>query len=147
LKKAIIASTFVTTAGFLAVHLWPEKKAGLFTEGNAELTKMTADAMQVFFAMTFVIGFQIVCSQYFQAVGKALQAAVLSLSRQFLLFIPLLLILPRFWGIESVWRIAPIADAISVVLTEVFIINELRLLPQEKYSSTLSKEKISFKKL
>ncbi|NLO90018.1 MAG: MATE family efflux transporter [Clostridia bacterium] len=131
LKKAIFASSIIAVAAFTAIHLWPQQIAGIFTKDNFTLTKMTADALQVFFGMTFVIGFQIVCSQYFQAVGKALQAALLSLSRQFLLFIPLLLILPRFWGIKGVWRTAPIADAISVLLTAVFIIRELSLLPED----------------
>jgi len=149
LKKAIIASSIIAIAVFTAVHLWPQQIAGIFTEGNAALTKMTADALQVFFGMTFVVGFQIVCSQYFQAVGKALQAAVLSLSRQFLLFIPLLLILPHFWGIKGVWRTAPIADAISVLLTVAFITKELRLLPEDisEKNTVLSKEKIYLKKL
>ncbi|WXJ94255.1 hypothetical protein MCACP_07280 [Neomoorella carbonis] len=92
---------------------------------------MTAEAMGVFFGMIFVVGFQIVCSQYFQAVGKAAQATVLSLSRQVFLFIPMLLILPRFWGINGVWKTAPIADALSVLITAFFIFNEMKLLPKE----------------
>ena len=74
-------------------------------------------AMLVYLALIPIVGFQIVSSTYFQAVGKARPAAVLSLSRQILFFIPLLLILPRFWGIEGVWRAAPIADILAVSLS------------------------------
>lgn len=73
-----------------------------------------------------VIGFQIIGSNYFQAVGKALQATILSLSRQVLIFIPMLLILPRLWGIEGVWRTPPISDFLSVLLTGTFIFFEMR---------------------
>ena len=109
--------------------LWPEQIAGAFSKGDTALIKMTAEAMVVYFAMTFVIGFQIVGANYFQAVGKARAAAVLSLSRQVLLFIPLLLILPRFWGIDGVWRTAPIADGLSVLITAIFVFREMKKLP------------------
>lgn len=124
--KAVIAASSVSITGYAAIRIWPEQIAGIFSKGDAALTGLTADAMTVFFSMVFLIGFQIVGSQYFQAVGKPVQAAVLSLSRQVLLFIPLLLILPRFWGINGVWRSAPIADALSVIITATFIIFEMR---------------------
>lgn len=131
LKKAILAGSCVSITGYLVMRTWPAAIAGIFTKGDMALTRMTADAMLVFFCMVFVIGFQIVCSQYFQAVGKAVQAAVLSLSRQVLFFIPLLLILPRFWGLNGVWRTAPIADGLSVLITAIFIFNEMKSLPRE----------------
>lgn len=129
LKKAVIAASGVSLAGFLIIQRWPAQIVGLFSKGDAALTSLTSQAMVVYFGLVFVIGFQIVCSQYFQAVGKARQAAVLSLSRQVLLFIPLLLVLPHFWGINGVWRTAPIADGLSVLITAFFIFNEMRNLP------------------
>ncbi|MCG0279036.1 MAG: MATE family efflux transporter [Thermanaeromonas sp.] len=132
LKKAVIAASCVSVTGYLALRLWPSQIAALFTEGEPELIDTTAQAMRTFFAMIFVIGFQVICSNYFQAVGKAKQAAVLSLSRQVLLFIPLLLILPHFWGIKGVWRTPPIADALSSAITACFILREVKLLSAKK---------------
>lgn len=129
LKKAIISASCISVTGCLIMMLWPEQIAGAFSRGDTALIKMTAEAMVVYFAMTFVIGFQIVGANYFQAVGKARAAAVLSLSRQVLLFIPLLLILPRFWGIDGVWRTAPIADGLSVLITAIFVFREMKKLP------------------
>jgi Na+-driven multidrug efflux pump len=128
-KRAVLASSFVSAAGYLVIQIWPYQIASLFTEGDPALTKMTADAMVVYFAMVFVIGIQIPGSQYFQAVGKALKAAILSMSRQVLLFIPLLIILPRFWGINGAWRAAPIADGLSVLITLLFVYYEIKSLP------------------
>lgn len=125
LKKAAIAGTCIAVAGSLAIHIWPTQIAGMFSEGNAELTNMTAQAMQIFFLMFPVVGFQIICSNYFQAVGKAFESLILSLSRQVLLFIPLLLILPHFWQINGVWRTPPIADSLSVLLTAILIYIEM----------------------
>lgn len=127
---AAASASGISVTGYALIRLWPEHIAGIFSKGDAALTTLTADAMPVFFGMVFLIGFQIVGSHYFQAVGKPLQAAVLSLSRQVLLFIPLLLILPRIWGINGVWRSAPIADALSVIITAAFVVYEMRKLKE-----------------
>lgn len=131
-KIAVLAGTGIAVAGYLAINIWPVQLVELFSKGDAALTAMTVHAMIIFFALLPVLGFQITSSIYFQAVGKARQAAVLSLSRQFLIFIPLLLILPRFWGIDGVWRTAPISDALSAVLTGVFIYLEMKKMRQEE---------------
>jgi putative MATE family efflux protein len=130
LKLAVVAGTCIAIAGYTAIHIWPVQIVGLFSKGDTALTELTSQAMQVFFAMFFVVGFQIICSNYFQAVGKPLQSTILSLSRQVLLFIPLLLILPNFWGIDGAWRTAPIADGLAVLLTATLIYFEMRSLPQ-----------------
>lgn len=139
-KKAIISASCVSICGCLFIRLFPFQIAGLFSKGDTALTNMTAHAMLVYFGMVFVIGFQIVGSQYFQAVGKAAKAAVLSLSRQVLLFIPLLLILPHFWGINGVWRTAPIADGLSVLITASFVYYEMKHLPTSQPSLHLQEQ-------
>lgn len=130
LKKAVIAASLVSTASFLVFQLFPYQIVGMFSKGDNPLTELTAHAMVVYFGMAFVIGFQIVCANYFQAVGKGVKATVLSLSRQVLLLIPLILILPHFWGIEGVWRTAPIADGLSTLITGLFIYFEMKYLPE-----------------
>ncbi len=130
-KKAIIAGTCIALAGYLVINIWPTQIVGLFSKDTA-LTEMSSHAMRVFFALFPVVGFQIIGSNYFQAVGKPVQSTILSLSRQALLFIPLLLILPRFWGIDGVWRTAPIADGLAVLLTATLVYFEMKNLPKSK---------------
>lgn len=127
-KLAVLAGTAIALTGYLAVFIWPEQLVGLFSEGDTALTTLTTHAMLIYMALIPLIGFQIVSSTYFQAVGKARQAAVLSLSRQILFFIPLLLILPRFWGAEGVWRSAPISDFLAVCLSATLMFFEMRSL-------------------
>ncbi|NLI14037.1 MAG: MATE family efflux transporter [Peptococcaceae bacterium] len=130
MKIAVIAGTCIALTGYLAIHIWPSQIVGLFSKGDTALTDLTSHAMKVFLALFPVVGFQIVCSNYFQAVGKPVQYTILSLSRQVLLFIPLLLILPHFWGINGVWRTAPMADGLSVMLTATLFYLEMKHLPR-----------------
>lgn len=130
LKKAVFSGTIIVLIGYLTIHIWPEQIIGLFSEGDSELIALTSHGMYVYLMMLPVIAFQILCSNYFQAVGKPVQSTILSLSRQVLLFIPLLIILPNIWGIEGVWRTAPIADGLAVILTAAFIFTEMKNLPE-----------------
>lgn len=130
-KLAVIAGTGIALIGYLALHIWPEQLVGLFSESDVALTAITTHAMLIYMALIPLVGFQIVSATYFQAVGKARQAAVLSLSRQVLFFIPLLVILPRFWGVEGVWRAAPIADFLAVSLSATMMYYEMRSLRKE----------------
>ncbi len=143
LKKAIIAGTCIGLVFYLAIHIWPAQIVALFSKDNPTLTQMTSQAMLVYFTMLPVLAFQILCSSYFQAVGKPVQAAILSLSRQVLLLIPLLLVLPRIWGIDGVWRAAPIADGLAVILTGTIIFLEMKGLPEaprlDRFAATTQK--------
>jgi len=130
LKIAVRAATVFCIAGFIAIQLWATPIVRMFTGKDVELTLLAVHALKTFFLMLPIVGFQIVCSGYFQAVGKALQSTILSLSRQVLFLIPLLLILPRFWGIEGVWRTPPIADVLSVLLTGTLIVLEMKKMNQ-----------------
>ncbi|MGI6412684.1 MAG: MATE family efflux transporter [Syntrophomonadaceae bacterium] len=133
-KMAVLAGTAITLTGYVVIRIWPEQLIGLFSDGDTALTALTAHAMLIFLAMIPLVGFQIISSTYFQAVGKARQAAILSLSRQVLFFIPLLVFLPRIWGIEGVWRTAPIADVLSIAFTATLIYFEMKNLNQAEGS-------------
>jgi Na+-driven multidrug efflux pump len=75
-----------------------------------------------------IIGFQIVSANYFQAAGKPRHSMLLSLTRQVIVLIPLLLILPGFFKLNGVWAAGPSADFISSVITAIFLYIELKLL-------------------
>jgi len=134
LRISVIAGTLVVLTGYLAMRLWPGAIVGLFTRDIA-LRNMASHALLVFFTFMPIMAFQVICSGYFQAVSKPLQATLLGLSRQLLIFMPLLLILPRFWGIDGVWRTAPIADVLSAIVTGVFIHLEMKRLPADEASN------------
>ena len=84
--------------------------------------------MRIFTAALPIVGFQIMSSNFFQAIGKATTAMFLSLSRQVIMLIPLILILPGIYGLKGVWISTPIADILSFSLTVFFIIKIFRQL-------------------
>lgn len=146
LKKAVIVGTVIALGGTCALQLWATEIAGLFSYNNAELTALTAHAMSVFFLMFPVAGFQIIGSQYFQAVGKPVPSTILGLSRQLLLFVPLLLVLPRYWGLEGIWRTPPIADLLSALITGVFVYLEMKQIKERERLQAADSRKVTVEK-
>ncbi|MGE5607199.1 MAG: MATE family efflux transporter, partial [Bacteroidota bacterium] len=136
LKLAIAAATSVVIAGFAIVQLFPESLVLLFSRNDPELIALASRAMRIFLIMLPIIGFQIVSANYFQAVGKPRQAMILSLSRQVLLLIPALIILPRYFGLNGVFYAGPVADFGSSVITGIWLYFELKHLDR-KHSESL----------
>lgn len=130
-RKAVFFASLFALFGFIVIRLFAVSIVGLFSAGDPALTQLAAHALVTFFTLLPIIGFQVIGANYFQAIGKPIQSTILSLSRQVLFFIPLLFILPQFWGIEGVWRTAPIADILSVSLTGSVLFFELRKMSKK----------------
>jgi Na+-driven multidrug efflux pump len=130
LLTAILFAAAGTTIGFAIVMLFPEQVVRLFDPDNEKMAVLGAHAMRVSMLMLPIVGFQIVAANYFQAVGKPKMSMLLSLSRQVLMLIPAVLILPEFFGLEGVWAALPTADACSSILTGTCLYFELRHLQQ-----------------
>lgn len=128
LKLAIAAATIIASVGFVVTRLFPVQLVALFNDENAELLEFGPRAITIFLTFLPIIGFQIVSANYFQAVGKPKHSAFLSLSRQVLVLIPALLILPKFFGLDGLLMAGPTADLTSSIITGTFLFMELRHL-------------------
>ena len=141
LKSSIIAATLFVSLGFILTRLYPHKLIYLFNRDDLELLRIGTEGIKIFLLMLPVIGFQIVSSNYFQAVGKAPKAMFLSLLRQVIVLMPMLIILPKFWGLRGVWLSGPTADFTASIVTAIFLYNEIKHLNQstkvEKNKSNL----------
>ncbi|MGE5549946.1 MAG: MATE family efflux transporter [Bacteroidota bacterium] len=131
LKLAISAATAVVSLGYIAVMLMPEALVAAFNPGDPKLIAMGARALRTFMLVLPVVGFQIIGANYFQAVSKPKQAMILNLSRQVLILIPALLILPRFLGLQGVLIAGPIADLSSALITGLWLWFELKRLGRD----------------
>lgn len=122
------AATLVVNMGFLATRLFPQQLVSLFGKEDVQLMALGLRAVRTVMICMPVVGLQIVGANFFQALGKPKKAAVLSLSRQVLLLIPLLLILPRFYGLSGVFAAYPAADAGATAVTVSLVWREFAAL-------------------
>lgn len=135
IKKAYIiaakAATGVAILGWLACLLIPHLILSIFGTEDANFTNFAIRCMRIFMSGVFCAGFQITSTSYFQATGQPFKASVLSMLRQLLLLIPLILILPNFLGLDGILYAGPIADITSGVVVAFFITYEMRKLTKE----------------
>ncbi|MCO1600574.1 MATE family efflux transporter [Desulfosporosinus nitroreducens] len=127
LKLSVIGATGVMTLGFLVVELFPVALMTLFSK-DPELIAIGSNGLRIFLVMLPIIGFQVTAVNYFQATGKPRKSLFLSLSRQLIFLVPMLLILPKFWGLTGVWLAGPVADFASAGVTVLWLRNDLKQL-------------------
>ncbi|WP_235271666.1 MATE family efflux transporter [Methanosarcina mazei] len=124
-KVALMVSTLFSLPGFLLMFFFPEPIIQIFSS-DPELTAAGAGAMKIVVLILPFIGFQLVGTTVFQALGKPVPAFVLSLARQILFLLPLVLILPRFYGLDGVWAAFPISDFLACGLAAGMMWREYR---------------------
>ena len=124
IKTSILYGTVVATAIFIVIMLFPSQLVSIFTNDKQLLTN-TPNALIIAFLATPVITTQLIGSAYFQAAGKALPALLLTLLKQGFFLIPLVYILPKFYGINGVWISFPIADILSTLVTYLYLKKEI----------------------
>ena len=125
LKLTIIYATCVTTFGFLVGMLAPNLVVGIFTS-DAELTELSATGLRITVMFFPIIGFRMVTSNFFQSIGMAGKAIFLSLTRQMLILLPCLLILPHFFGVAGVWYSMPVSDLLASLIAPVMLVYQFR---------------------
>ncbi|MCB0387209.1 MAG: MATE family efflux transporter, partial [Winogradskyella sp.] len=121
IKYAVILASMI----FVLLMVFPEAITRLFTH-DAEVIKETPSAMRWVFAATPIIAIQLIGAAYFQAIGKAIPALLLTLTRQGFFFIPLILILPIFYGELGVWMSFPISDVLATIVTAYYLNKEIK---------------------
>ncbi|WP_228236787.1 MATE family efflux transporter [Allomuricauda sp. M10] len=134
---AIKYAALVATLVFVVLMLFPGELAALFLSNRPGLSpeelatnqfvlQHTPFAMRLVFAATPIIALQLIGAAYFQAVGKAIPALLLTLTRQGFFFIPLILLLPKFFEETGVWLSFPIADVLATVVTGIYLGKEIK---------------------
>jgi putative MATE family efflux protein len=129
-RWAVFYAMIITTIGFVLVETCAELLVSVFNNEEA-LIRVGAPGLRIFLSMLALLGFQIPSSNFFQAIGRAKIAIVLSLLRQVIILAPAYFLLPLAFGLTGVWMAGPFSDLISAIITLVFILREFKILDRQ----------------
>lgn len=116
-----IMNVIIGFVGAVIAYFFADALARIFTP-DRQLVAVAAHAISIELLATWAVGMQITSVQFFQSLGSVWRSLILSLSRQVLFLIPLVLILPHYFGVDGVWIASPVADILSAILSLIFVI-------------------------
>lgn len=125
-KRAAVTCTIVAIIFFLCFQIFPRQIVSIFGTGSETYFHFAQRYLRIFMFMTFANGIQPLSSGFFSSIGKAKLGIIMSLTRQVIFLIPLILIFPIFFGIDGVMYAGPIADAAAAVTAVVFAQREMK---------------------
>lgn len=139
---AMGAATFISLLGFAVSEIFPRQIIYLFNRENESLLITGVQGLRIFLVALPLIGFQAIMGNYYQSIGKAGKAAFLSVLRQVIILIPLLFILPNYFGLKGVWLSAPLSDTLSAMVALFFVVNEFRRINRAIDNQVVSRRSI-----
>lgn len=125
-KKAFQISLTIGIIFFLCFQLFPRQLVSIFGTGSEEYFRFAERYFRIFMFMTFINGIQPMSSGFFTSIGKAKLGIVVSLTRQIIFLLPLILIFPLVMGIDGVMYAGPIADGAAAVVAIGYSVRELK---------------------
>ena len=131
-KTAVTITSTIATTAFLLFQIFPRQIIGIFGDGSPEYFEFATRYMKIFMLFTFVNGIQPVTSGFFTSIGKATKGLVLSMTRQIIFLLPLLVVFPIFLGVEGVMYAGPIADLAAALVSITFVYTELKYMGSTK---------------
>ncbi len=131
---SVAAASVICTLGTAPCHLCPELIARAFTT-DAALINSTALSLRITTTMFWMAGFQIVSTNFFQSLGYAGKSIFMSLTRQVIFIIPMLIILPPHFGLNGVWAAFPTADTLATFITIVLVISQFRQIHRLQHTT------------
>ena len=130
LKTVLGLSLVISTFAFILFQTIPDKLISIFGSGDENYMEFACLAFRIYLLLCICNGIQIPSGIFFQAIGKSIKSAILSLSRQILFLIPALVILGSMFGIMGVLHAGPVADGLAFVVAVILLLLELKHLKQ-----------------
>lgn len=143
LKTVLGISTIISTIAFILFQTIPDKLIAIFGSGDENYIEFACLAFRTYLMLCICNGIQIPAGIFFQAIGKSVKSAVLSLSRQILFLIPSMIIFGYLWGIKGVLYSGPFADGLAFLIAFILLILEVRNLKNRKIESQTVENSLS----
>lgn len=135
LKTVLGCSVIISTIAFILFQAIPEQLISIFGSGDENYMEFACIAFRTYLLLCICNGIQIPAGIFFQAIGKSVKSAILSLSRQVLFLIPAMIILGKIFGLQGVLYSGPVADGLAFAVAVILLIVELRKLGKKKVES------------
>lgn len=132
LKTTLKVSLVISTIAFILFQTIPDKLIGLFGGGDELYIEFACLSFRIYLMLVIFNGVQVPSGIFFQAIGKSVKSAILSLSRQILFLIPAMIILGKLFKIKGVLYAGPLADSLAFILSIILIIHELNVMKKPK---------------
>ena len=126
LKLALAASCVVHVTTFLMFQIFPRQIIGFFGDGSEMYFTFAVRYFRIYMFAMFLNGFQPMASSFFTSIGKPMKGTFMSLTRQFIYLLPLIIIFPRFWGIDGIMFAGPIADTLAAMTALILLRHEFK---------------------
>lgn len=130
-RLLLISTTALSTVIFILIQCFPKQIMGMFGEGTEAYFEFATMYARGFTAVMFLNGIQTSCTTFFPSIGKAWKGAVVSLSKQLLLLVPLLILFSHLFGIDGIIYATPASDALAFVIAASLLYYEMKHMPKE----------------
>lgn len=130
LMKAINSGFLVSTVAFGLFQIFPRQIISLFGKGSPEYVAFAVRYFRIFLFFTFCNNLQPIASNFFTSIGKPKKGVFLSLTRQIIFLLPMIIILPMIMGIDGIMYAGPIADCLAALLSILMVRREMQLMPK-----------------
>ena len=131
-KLTVSITTIVALISFLIFQIFPRQVVSIFGDGSELYFQFAERYMRIYMALMIVNGIQPVSGTFFTSIGKAFKGAFIAMTRQLLFLLPLIIILPRVFGIDGIMYAGPIADGIALIVTIIFVSLEIKKIKKLK---------------
>lgn len=142
LKTTLKISLIISTVAFILFQTIPDKLISIFGKGDELYIEFACMSFRIYLMLVIFNGVQIPSGIFFQAIGKSLKSAILSLSRQIAFLIPAMIILGKFLGLKGVLFAGPVADSLAFILSIILIKHELKTMNKNLIKEELPKQEI-----
>ncbi len=143
LKTVLGLSVIISTIAFILFQTIPDKLISIFGSGDANYMEFACIAFRTYLMLVICNGIQIPSGIFFQAIGKSVKSAVLSLSRQILFLIPAMVTFGKLWGIDGILYAGPFADGLAFLIASTLLILEVKHLRNDENKETVTVEEKS----
>ncbi|MGN0308065.1 MAG: MATE family efflux transporter [Lachnospiraceae bacterium] len=125
-KKVAVVTLCISCSAFFCFQLFPRQITSVFGSGDELYYDFAVRYFRLYLFCTFLVGLQLLCTQFFPSIGKGGIGIFVSLLRRVILLLPLIFIFPLFMGIDGVLWAGPVADGVSCIISLLLVIHEMR---------------------